>query len=190
MSNVIYKEVSGYTKEVAFEGLKFNAGFRNASTAWTNAGMPAIGSNAFKAFCEEYLKKITKSAAGLGAYIQITSAVKDTRKRPYKVIHIPTDGARKFKRVYQIVEAEFEVKETKDGAIKSKITSIGGVVGSAETSSKAERLMRDLISQNKKNYIVRVVHEDTSGQSVTSYGIYTPSVNAVEGNYMAFGIEA
>ncbi len=190
-------ECKGFTKEEALNKVEtFTTDF-NATTAWNNAGKPTVGTPAFKSFCAEYLKKKTKANKGIGCYIVLESGVADSRNNPYKVISIPTTQARKFKRVYQIVEAEVKVKEEKvlmeDGSETIKLipslNSVGVVVGEADKKSEAEALMKEFISQNRRDYFINIINKCVEGEPIAAYGVYTPSVSAKQGTYIAFGIE-
>jgi hypothetical protein len=102
------KEAQGYSKEKALvaSGLDVDVDLlKNASQAWKKVGSP-INKKELNAFMESYLK--TKKASA--AYIQLESASNDTRMNPYTVINESTNGRRKSTTVYQIKEADFDVK--------------------------------------------------------------------------------
>ena len=44
--------------------------------------------------------------------------------------------------------------------------------------------MKDLIKQNKKNYVIEIVKEITEGQKFAAYGEYTPSKSAEVGKFL------
>ena len=208
MSNVVkIKEVTGFTKAeaLATEKIGFDvttlAG-SNATQAWIKAGKPAVGTNNFKVFASEQLKKKTKYKEGLGAYVIIEAGVADTRERPYKVISVVTEGARKFKRVHQIVEAQLATKsvkvksvdaETNEEVIKeelqAEIVELGAVVATADKKSEALDVMKEWITAEKRDYVTIIAKEVVEGHAIAAYGVYTPSVSAKEGTYVAFGVE-
>ena len=206
--NVKIAAVKGFTKEEALEPLSFNASFKNATQAWIKAGKPTYGTNDFKVFAAEYLKKSTKGSAGLGAHVVIESGVADSRERPYKVLSVSNEGTRKYKTVYQIVEAELATKTKKvEKTVKVKdeegnvtevekevnettaeVKSLGSVVDSCSKKGEAEDLMKQWITDTKRDYVV-VVNKVTDHNPIASYGVYTHSTSAKEGTYIAFGVE-
>lgn len=207
MNQIKIKQVTGFTKAEALSTEKI--GFdvttlsgSNATQAWIKAGKPANGTNGFKVFATEQLTKKTKLKEGLGAYVIVEAGVADTRERPYKVISVVTDGARKFKRTHQIVEAELATKLVKvptvdaDGVegfkeeLQAEVVSLGAVVATADKKSEALDEMKEWISTEKRDYIVVIAKEVVSGGSaIAAYGVYTPSISAKEGTYVAFGVE-
>lgn len=189
-------ECKGFTKAEALEKVTdFTTDF-NATTAWVNAGKPTVGTPGFKTFCVEYLKKKTKANKGLGCYIVIESGVADSRENPYKVLSVPTTKARKFKRSYQITEADLKKKVEKvvdeEGKEKEAITAtiegLGAVVAKYEKKGEAEKAMKEIITLTKRDYAIQIVNECVEGEPIAAYGIYTPSVSAKQGTYIAFGI--
>ena len=192
--------VKGFTKEQALEQVSFNAAFKNATQAWVKAGKPTYGTNDFKVFAAEYLKKATKGTAGVGAYVVIESGVADSRERPYKVITVSNEGTRKYSTVYQIVEAELKTKtkkvtkvdkegeEKEVNEMSAELVALGTVVDTASKKGEAEAKMKEWITETKRNYIINVV-KVTDHNPIASYGVYTPSTSAKEGTYIAFGVE-
>ena len=113
--NMKIVEAQGYSKQKAFDTTELDmelSMLKNASQAWKKAKSP-LDSKKLKDFLTGYIKD--KKAAG--AYIVIESAVDDNRLRPYSVINEVTNGKRKATTVYQIKEADFAVKYTKDTKI-------------------------------------------------------------------------
>ena len=198
--NVKIAAVKGFTKEEALNQVNFNAGFKNATQAWVKAGKPTYGTNDFKVFATEYLKKATKGTAGVGAYVVIESGIADSRERPYKVISVSNEGTRKYATVYQIVEAELKTKTKKvtkidkEGNEKevnetvAELVSLGAVVDTASKKGEAEAKMKEWITETHRDYVVNVV-KVTDHNPVAAFGIYTPSTSAKEGTYIAFGVE-
>jgi hypothetical protein len=190
-------ECKGYTKDEALKQVSNFTTDYNATTAWVNAGKPTVGTPAFKSFCAEYLKKKTKANKGVGCYITLEAGSADTRLNPYKVFSIPTTQARKFKRVYQILEAEIDVKTKtitlEDGTEEVQqipvLKSVGVVVDEADKKSEAEELMKNLIAENKRSYFINIINKCVEGEPIAAYGVYTPSASAKIGTYIAFGVE-
>ena len=81
----------------------------------------------------------------------------------------------------------------KEGKFKS-IESIGIPVDqSAANKADAERKMRELIAQNKRNYVVRktkeVVEDEASKNGeILCAGVYTPSITTKQGEFYVFGL--
>lgn len=132
----------------------------------------------------------------------IEAGVADTRERPYKVIPVITDGARKFKRTHQIIEAELATKmvkvnvtdpETNEVTVKeemvAEIVSLGSVVATADKKSEALDEMKEWITAEKRDYVVVIAKEVVEGKAIAAYGVYTPSISAKQGTYVAFGVE-
>lgn len=67
-----------------------------------------------------------------------------------------------------------------------KVLSKGVVEATAAKKEEAFKLMKDLIEQNKKDYVVEIVKEVTEGQKYAGYGQYTPSKSAKVGKFMFF----
>ena len=206
--NLKIEAVKGFTKEEALSKVNFNANFKNATQAWIKAGKPTFGTNDFKVFATEYLKKATKGTAGVGAHVVIDGAVADSRERPYKVLSISNEGTRKYKTVYQIVEAELATKTKKvtklvkvkdeEGNVNevekevnettAEVKSLGAIVDSCSKKGEAEDLMKQWISDTKRDYVV-VVNKVTDHNPIAAYGVYTPSTSTKEGTFIAFGVE-
>lgn len=226
-------ESQGYSKQKAFEATGLDAEldmFKNATIAWKKAGSPLTG-KALQNFMASYIK----DKKVVGAYLVVEPSSDDTRVRPYEVINETTIGKRKTTTVYQIKEAELNVKyvkgtktvtdketgeekvvetllpyhketitvekvnkETGETSTEEKevdvpnvtVLSRGAVVGSASRKDKALKLMKELIEQNKKNYVIEIVKEVTDGQKFAAYGVYTPSKSAKLGKFVFFTNEA
>lgn len=183
-------EAQGYSKQKAFETTGFEIDFerlKNATQSWKKVGAPLSGKK-----LNEFLEAYTKSNKVSGVYIVVESASDDTRERPYKVINEATKGKRKSKTTYQVKEAELKVKyhNTKDeegnDVLVPEVTvvSSGKVEGRAPKKDQAVKLMKDLIKQNKKNYVIEIVKEITEGQKFAAYGEYTPSKSAEVGKFL------
>lgn len=101
-------EAQGYSKEKALEASGLDVEFsmlKNATQAWKKAGSP-LNTRELNKFMSEYVKK----NKAVGAYLVIESSADDTRLRPYSVVNETTVGKRKTLTVYQIKEAELEIK--------------------------------------------------------------------------------
>lgn len=199
--NVKITPVKGFTKAEALEQVAFNADFKNATQAWIKAGKPTVGTDSFKTFAVEYLRKATKGTAGVGAHVVLEAGIADSRERPYKVLTVSNEGTRKYQTVYQIVEADLKkkskkvIKTDKEGVEKevveltAEVIALGSVVDTASKKGEAEAKMKEWITETKRDYIVNVV-KVTDHNPVASFGVYTPSTSAKEGTYIAFGVEA
>lgn len=67
-----------------------------------------------------------------------------------------------------------------------KVLSKGAVEATAEKKDQALKIMKDLIEQNKKDYVIEIVKEITDGQKYAGYGQYTPSKSAKVGKFIFF----
>ena len=193
-------EAQGYNKEKALENSNLDITLdklKNATQAWKKAGSP-VSTKPLNTFAAEYLKK----QKVMGMYIVVDGASDDTRLRPYSVINEVTKGKRKQTTVYQIKEASFNVKTSvvkseetnEEGEVKVvetdvkdvSVTSLGAIVGKAAKKDEAFKLMKELIEENKRNYVVEIAKETTEGQRYAGYGVYTPSKSAKLGKFMFF----
>ena len=195
MSSVKIETVKAFTKEEAFAQVAdLNpAKIHNGTKKWQKVGEPTIGTKEFKLFAVDFLKSKKASEA----YVVLKGGSADTRQNPYKVVSVKTEGKRKFKRFYQIVEAELEVKYGKEvitdeetGVSKEKevvksveVISRGAVAGQFDKKATAEAEMKTLIADTKKDYVIDIVELCIEGEPIASYGIYTPSTSAVEGTF-------
>jgi len=185
-------EAQGYNKEKALEatGLDIQLDrLKNATQAWKKAGSP-MNTRDMNRFIEGYVK----ANKLIGAYLVIEASSDDTRLRPYSVINETTKGKRKTTTTYQIKEAELKVKyttmineenETVEVPVV-EVVGIGAVEARADKKDLALKLMKELIEQNKKDYVVEIVKEVTEGQRYAGYGQYTPSKSAKLGKFIFF----
>ena len=67
-----------------------------------------------------------------------------------------------------------------------KVLSTGAVEARAGKKDEAVKLMKSLIKENRKNYVIEIVKEITTGERYASYGVYTPSKSAVVGKFIFF----
>ena len=188
--NMKIAEAQGYSKQKALETTGFDVDIerlKNATQSWKKAGAP-LGGKKLSEFLEAYIK----DNKVYGAYVVVEAASDDTRERPYKVINEATKGKRKATTTYQVKEAELKVKyhNTKDEegndveTPEVVVVSSGKVEGRATKKDQAVKLMKDLIKQNKKNYVIEIVKEITEGQKFAAYGEYTPSKSAELGKFL------
>ena len=188
--NMKIAEAQGYSKQKALETTGFDVDIerlKNATQSWRKAGAPLSGKK-----LNEFLEAYIKDNKVYGAYVVVEAASDDTRERPYKVINEATRGKRKATTTYQVKEAELKVKyhNTKDEegndveVPEVTVVSSGRVEGRATKKDQAVKLMKDLIKQNKKNYVIEIVKEITEGQKFAAYGEYTPSKSAELGKFL------
>ena len=192
--NMRIVEAQGYSKEKAFieSGLDANLDkFRNATISWKKAGAPISGKK-----LEEFLTAYMKEKKAVGIYLVVTPSSDDTRLRPYTVINEATKGKRKATTTYQIKEADLKVrtkmvKDTdEDGneieveEVNVTVSNTGAVEGRATKKDAAVKLMKELIKENRKDYVIEIVKEITEGQKYASYGVYTPSKTAEKGQFI------
>jgi hypothetical protein len=193
--NMITKEAQGFTREAAFNATAIDADyskFKNATIAWKKKGSP-LNTKELNRFAAEYLAK----QKAVGAFIVIEGSSADTRERPYKVYNEVTNGKRKQKRFYQVVEAELQTKShtviNEEGEPQEVVTvtvlSEGVVVAKADKKETAIKLMKECIDETKKNYAIKIVSEVVEGQPYASYGVYAPSKSAKLGKFVFFSIE-
>ncbi len=193
------QEAQGYSKAKAFETTKMDVELdmlKNATLAWKKAGSP-LSTKGLNTFMAGYIK----DKKCLGAYLVVDQSSDDTRLRPYTIINEVTTGRRKATTTYQVKEADFKVKmvdkfdkegelvkdeETGEALKVAKVTvaTVGAVEGKAERKDAALKLMKTLIEENKKDYVVEIVKEITGGQRYAGYGQYTPSKSAKIGKFV------
>lgn len=192
--NMRIVEAQGYSKEKAFIESELDANldkFRNATISWKKAGAPISGKK-----LEEFLTAYMKEKKAVGIYLVVTPSSDDTRLRPYTVINEATKGKRKATTTYQIKEADLKVKTKmvkgadEDGneieveEVKVTVSNTGAVEGRATKKDAAVKLMKELIKENRKDYVIEIVKEITEGQKYASYGVYTPSKTAEKGQFI------
>lgn len=192
--NMRIVEAQGYSKEKAFIESELDANldkFRNATISWKKAGAPISGKK-----LEEFLTAYMKEKKAVGIYLVVTPSSDDTRLRPYTVINEATKGKRKATTTYQIKEADLKVKtkmvagQDEDGneieveEVNVTVSNTGAVEGRATKKDAAVKLMKELIKENRKDYVIEIVKEITEGQKYASYGVYTPSKTAEKGQFI------
>ena len=185
-------EAQGYSKEKALEATGLDVQLemlKNATQAWKKAGSP-MNTKDLNRFIADYIKKNKL----VGAYLVIEPSSDDTRLRPYSVINETTTGKRKTTTTYQIKEADLKVKYSTvvneaGEAVEVpsvEVIGVGAVEARADKKDLALRLMKELIEENHKDYVVEIVKEVTEGQKYAGYGQYTPSRSAKLGKFLFF----
>lgn len=180
--NVMFKrvEVTGATKEEALAKAPFETpDFRNATQKFENWKKKRTGATTdadIKLFMADYLASETKNAPGVGCYIVLESASKDTRKRPYEYKSIKGEGTRKWKTFHVWREVGTGVE----------------VCAVDTTKAKAAEAMKKLYTDknykgNVKCYLEKRVVE---GSAIEAEMTYTPSKSARFGRYLVFGVES
>lgn len=171
-------EVTAPSREEAATKLPFSI-MKDATMAfnnWKKKQEGAITEYMKKAWMIEYLETHSKNAPGVGFTITLEPAVADTREHPYSIIDVKnTQGRRTFSRVFQLVDAETH-----------KILAL--VEGTKlEASKVAKKLIEDGFKGEIEAYIT---HHVTEGEKLAFKARYTPSKNAHDGTWIAFGIKA
>lgn len=185
-------EAQGYSKEKALEATGLDVQLemlKNATQAWKKAGSP-MNAKDLNRFIADYIKKNKL----VGAYLVIEPSSDDTRLRPYSVINETTTGKRKTTTTYQIKEADLKVKYATavDGNGETveipsvEVIGVGAVEARADKKDLALKIMKELIEENHKDYVVEIVKEVTEGQRYAGYGQYTPSRSAKLGKFLFF----
>lgn len=201
------KECTGFSKEEAFSGLKFNPDCplikgSNATQAWIKYGQPFPGTNEFKRFAVQQLSEKTRMQPGYGLYIVLENPIVDTRKRPYTVINNKTETTREWTFVYLIREDELQLSnlQTKEldeygdeiegsPEIDVSIVKMGRIVDQCASKAEAIQRMKDLTIKNHKDYSALAVKVPDINP-IAAHCIYTPGANTKEGKFLAFGIDA
>lgn len=172
-------EVTGDTKEEALEKVPFfvQGDATQAFKNWRAKLNTPISENDLKGFMVDYLSSKTKNAPGVGFYITVDSAVKNTRKRCYTFANKKNEGGtRKYKQTYQLID-----KNT--GAVLAECDT---------TKAAAVKLAKDLYTNQgfRGNLVCRVSKQVVNGEPVAFEMEYTPSKSAHVGVYRVFGIES
>jgi hypothetical protein len=170
MGKLVIVTAQGYSKEEALASANLNLDVKfDATVAWKNQGQPQA--KHLEAFADDYISGKVKGAAGIGFSITVDPGVSDTRERPYKVDSVVTDGARKYKTVYE-------------GFAGNQL------VFTRDLKSEAEEAAKEYVSTYKTDVTVRIAKNVVEGQSEAMTVKYTPSVNTNKGTYVFFGIQA
>lgn len=187
------KECEGYNPTEAFANLGFDPNNSlvqnpNVTTAWKRAGRPFPGTLKFKKFAIKQLNKKTRRTPGYGLYVVLDPPQEDTRLLPFKVINPKVEGKRNWTRVFFIREDEINVKE-EDGEQIVDIVTEGNIITECYSKAEAIETMKQLTTMNHKSYSAMAV-KVPDRDKLAAMCIYTPSVTAKKGKYVAFGINA
>lgn len=82
-----------------------------------------------------------------------------------------------------------ETGENKEREVKVpnvKVSFVGAVEAKHTRKDVAVNLMKELIEQNRKDYVIEIAREVTEGQKYAAYGKYTPSASAKVGKFVFF----
>lgn len=207
MENMIFKqvEVSGFTKEDAFENAPFTAPidtWHNATAKYRSfvSKQGTVTASDMKLFMQQFIKD-KKMTAGQGAYIILENPSKDTRKRPYAFKDIKGKGSRRYGKVFQIFDRDTKeilavtkavevpmkdkdgnVLKNEEGEVRKKISS--------ETKNDAKKIAAALYTEHgyKGNLAARSVKVDLNGDDIVFEMDYAPSKNTNEGRWLVFGM--
>lgn len=171
-------EVSGATKEEALAKAPFDimGDATQAYKLWLKKQVNGVTEADKLQFMQDYLAKKSKNCTGVGFSITIESAVADTRERPYTITDVKNkQGARKYKTIYQIVDAE-------TGKVLCETD---------ETKAKAKEMAKALYTEKgfKGNLVCKYTKQVIDGEPVAFNVCYTPSKSSHVGTYLVFGIE-
>jgi len=117
------------------------------------------------------MKKVTDKETGEEKEVEV--------RTPYKTETITVEVTNK-----ETGEVELKTKEVEIPQVK--VVSTGAVRGQAQKKEAALKLMKELIEENNRDYIIEIVKEVTSGQKYAAYGQYTPSKSAKVGKFIFF----
>ena len=173
MENFKKIEVTGSTKEEALAKAPFKV-VGDATTAYKNFLKDNVPTDAtLKEFMINYLTKKYKGAPGLGCYITVESASKNTKKRCYKINPVKNEkGTRRYQSTFIVFD-----ENKKD---------LGQIIG---TMAKAKEYVKDLYRNGLKEKVsVKKIKTVKDGEEVVFTGEYAPSTNTKEGKYMVFGV--
>lgn len=173
-------EVMGATKEEALAKTPFEKpDFRNATQKfknWKEKQVNGVSDADIKQFMLDYLASETKNAPGVGCYIVLKSASKDTRKRPYEAESIKGEGTRGWK-TYHV---------WRDDETGNEICSVDST--KADAFAKMKKLYCD--GKFKGNVTLYPEKRVVKGSPIEGKMKYTPSKSANVGRFLCFGIES
>ena len=173
MENFKNLEVVGNTKIEALDKVPFKI-VGDATVAYKNFLKDNVPTEAtLKEFMLNYLQKKYKSAPGLGCYITIESASKNTKTRCYKINPVKNEkGTRRYQSTFIVLN-----EDKKD---------LGQIIG---TMAKAKEYVKDLYRNGLTEKVtIKKIKTIKDGEEVVFTAEYSPSVNTKEGKYMVFGI--
>jgi len=145
--------------------------------------------------------KKTKNEPGYGIHIVLDPPIRDIRKRPYTIINNKATSTREWKFQYWIREDVLDITwftepkyDEYDGEIESteekfaiNVAKPGQVVEICDNKAKALEIVKDLITQTHKSYSILAVKVPNIAP-ISAYCLYTPSISAKEGTFIACGI--
>ena len=89
---------------------------------------------------------------------------------------------------YTVVDEETgEKKEVTTPTVD--VVAVGAVEAHAYKKDAAMKQMKELIEENKKDYVIEICKEVTEGQKYAGYGLYTPSKSAKLGKFVFFSTQ-
>lgn len=105
-------------------------------------------------------------------------------QNPYKTEIIQVDAKDEEGKVIKNEDGTTEKVDKEIQVANVVVKAVGAVEGTAPRKDSALKLMKELIQENKKDYVVEIVKEITDGQKYAGYGLYTPSKSAKEGKFL------
>lgn len=173
---VVAESKAAATAIVEDQYFHVNGDATQAYKNWKEKQGGAVTEREVKEFMLEYLMKKTKNCPNAGFLICTDAAVADTRERPYKVENVKGEGKRKYKTTYVAIDNETNAP-----------------IGKWDTN-KADALnaIKEMYKSGEYRGSGRLekVKEVVEGQATVATFEYTPSKNAKNGTWIAFGIEA
>ena len=170
-------EVTGATKEEALAKAPFDimGDATQAFKIWKKKQVNGITEADKRQFELDYLAKRSKNIDGAGFYIVEEAAVADTREHPYRVNDVKGTGARKYKKIYQLID-----KAT--GRV---------IVETNETKAKAKEIAKALYTEKgfKGDLVCTYTKQVVNGEPIAFTVSYTPSKSSRIGTYHVFGFE-
>ena len=204
MMNFKKLEVTGATKEEALAKAPFEV-IGNATQSyknWLQKQVNDVTESDKKQFMINYLAKESKGAANVGFYITVNPAVANTRKSPYKFVDIKNKkGARKYVKIYQLIDAETntilaetEAKRVQKTLHGKPVTNEDGspvMIWKGGTKTQAKNMAKELyeVGGFKGSIICKPLSIVVEGESKAFEMTYEPSKKASMGTYIVFGVE-
>lgn len=203
-------KVSGESKQAAFEPVEKEHFFlqKEATASWKkfHETHSVVTENDEKEFMLNYLKENSKNAPGVGFYVTLKSAVKNTRERPWEVTDIKTEGKRDTQKKFDLVDHDTKevLKTIKSERVKNKkagqpiLDKEGNDTGRVEPETKVIRPTKTTAKEAAKELIKNGFHgtidivmgkESIGADPVVATVKYKGSKNSCAGQYLVFGIE-
>lgn len=130
-----------------------------------------------KQFMNDYLAD-KKAIAGEAYFITVESASPDTRERPWTITDVKGEGARKTKRVINLID------EATGNVLHTVACKEGRVKKSTAKEAAKELILAGFHGKGKAVYAEEVIE----GEPVAFEFQYTPSKSAKQGTWLIFGI--